>query len=311
MSAITTQSFHKDLFVVAQSKLDAMTDSELTALAKETNGKSLQAAKQTLLHVAQTGLVLIAIKEKRGHGNFMSEISIRVGITQRTANNYMAIARHYRNFSNLKNVSDALRYIKAAASTARGLDEYLYPPKIATPSPAPSRPTLSLGATYQDAEIVEPAEPATIEAHAEVIEPEPAPEPIAFSSGVKINKHFNAFSPFTDASNDDERAEVMRLKYPRACSNLEAGAEAFADMVKEVRQYQAWKFIGFDTFEDFCRAKLGKTIDEVEDIVEGVRILGGESSAMETIVQLLPSLTKDDLTELSKTITINLKNLNS
>lgn len=92
---------------------------------------------------------------------------------------------------------------------------------------------------------------------------------------VTINKHFNAFSPFTDASNDEERAKVMRLKYPRACSNLEAGAEAFADMVKEVRQYEAWKFIGFDTFEDFCSAKLGKTIDEVEEIVEGVRILGG------------------------------------
>ena len=92
---------------------------------------------------------------------------------------------------------------------------------------------------------------------------------------VTINKHFNAHSPFTDASNDEERAKVMRLKYPRACSNLEAGAEAFADMVAEVRKYKAWTFIGFASFEDFCRKELGKTISEVEDIVEGVRILGG------------------------------------
>jgi hypothetical protein len=98
---------------------------------------------------------------------------------------------------------------------------------------------------------------------------------------VTINKHFNAFSPFSDASNDEERAKVMRLKYPRACSNLEAGAEAFADMVQEVRQYEAWKFIGFDTFEEFCSAKLGKTIVEVEEIVEGVRILGGNPTVEE------------------------------
>lgn len=158
MSAITT--YHRDLFVVAQSKLDAMTESDLTELVKETNGKSVQAAKQTLLHVAQTGLVLIVLKEKKGHGRFMKEVERLTGIHHRTANNYMAIARQYRNVSKMKNVSDALRYLREVSTRAQRLDE--------GSSLAPSKPDLPLGATYQEAEIVESPSPVTIEA--EIVE---------------------------------------------------------------------------------------------------------------------------------------------
>lgn len=98
---------------------------------------------------------------------------------------------------------------------------------------------------------------------------------------LKIHKHYDYQTPFSAASNDDELAKIMRLKYPKACSNLETGAEFFARMVEDVRRYEAWRVIGFDSFESFCRDKLGKTLDEVEEIVEGVKILGGNPTEAE------------------------------
>lgn len=98
---------------------------------------------------------------------------------------------------------------------------------------------------------------------------------------MKIYKHFDCATPFSMAENDHELAEIMRLKYPKACSNLETGAEFFARMVKEVQQFAAWKVIGFSTFEEFCREELGKTLGEVEEIVEGVKLLGGNPTEAE------------------------------
>lgn len=92
---------------------------------------------------------------------------------------------------------------------------------------------------------------------------------------VSITKHFDYLTPFSEAANDRELSEIMRLKYPKACSNLETGAEFFARMVEDVQKYEAWRVIGFDSFEAFCREKLGKTLEEVEEIVEGVKLLGG------------------------------------
>lgn len=93
---------------------------------------------------------------------------------------------------------------------------------------------------------------------------------------MKIYKHFSHTTPFSMAENEQELAEIMRLKYPKACSNLETGAGFFYRMVKEVREYEAWKVIGFASFEDFCRDELGKTLREVEEIVHGVELLGGD-----------------------------------
>jgi hypothetical protein len=90
---------------------------------------------------------------------------------------------------------------------------------------------------------------------------------------VTIHKHFDFTTPFSEAANDDELAEIMCLKYPAACGNLERDAGFFARMVDEVQKYKAYKVIGFANFEDFCKAKLGKTLCEVEQIVSGVRVL--------------------------------------
>jgi hypothetical protein len=100
-------------------------------------------------------------------------------------------------------------------------------------------------------------------------------EPMSY----KVFKHFDYSTSFSSATNDEELAEIMRLKYPKACSNLETGAEFFARMVEEVKRFEAWRVIGFDSFESFCRDKLGKTLSEVEEIVEGVKLLGGNPTA--------------------------------
>jgi hypothetical protein len=90
---------------------------------------------------------------------------------------------------------------------------------------------------------------------------------------VSIRKHFDYLTPFEEASNADELATIMRLKYPKACSNLEIDAGFFARMVEDVQKYEAWRVIGFDSFEEFCREKLGRTIDDVDQIVSGVKLL--------------------------------------
>lgn len=90
---------------------------------------------------------------------------------------------------------------------------------------------------------------------------------------LSITKHFDFTTPFSEAANDEELAKIMRLKYPAACGNLERDAGFFSRMVEGVREYDAWKVIGFASFEDFCKAELGKTLCEVEQIVSGVRVL--------------------------------------
>lgn len=98
---------------------------------------------------------------------------------------------------------------------------------------------------------------------------------------VKIYKHFSHTTPFSMAENEHELAQIMSLKYPKACSNLETGAEFFARMVEDVRKFEAWKVIGFASFEEFCSEELGKTLGEVEEIVEGVKLLGGNPTEAE------------------------------
>ena len=98
---------------------------------------------------------------------------------------------------------------------------------------------------------------------------------------MKVYKSFSHTTPFSMAENEKELAEIMRLKYPKACSNLETGAEFFARMVEDVRKFEAWKVIGFASFEEFCAKELGKTLVEVEEIVDGVRLLGGDPTEAE------------------------------
>ena len=151
----TIGAFHRDVMIVDAAKLAGMSQSELVALAKETNTIAVKAAKQTLLHAGQTGFVLLAIKDKITHGMFMSSVESLTGIHHRTASNYMNIARHYGNVSNLRGVRDALHFIKDASAQSGRTEDGL-----SAPDARPTQPTNGLV----------PARAATIEA--ETVEPE-------------------------------------------------------------------------------------------------------------------------------------------
>jgi len=90
---------------------------------------------------------------------------------------------------------------------------------------------------------------------------------------VKVHKHFDPLTPFSEAADAGEMATILRLKYPEACTNLKTDAGYFARMIEEIRQYRAYESIGYNSFKDFCADKLGKTIKEVEQIVGGVKVL--------------------------------------
>jgi hypothetical protein len=184
-SALTV---HNDINVVGVEKLASMTQTELVGLVKDANSKATKAAKQTLLHVGQTGLALIYLKEKMGHGEFMRSVECITGISQRTANNYMAIARQYGNVSNLRGVSDALRYIREASGRAKELDERdqareLPSKSITPPAPAPAPVEVDIvppspahrspAPLVIDAELVEPAAASPDEAEPDQDEAEP------------------------------------------------------------------------------------------------------------------------------------------
>jgi hypothetical protein len=69
---------------------------------------------------------------------------------------------------------------------------------------------------------------------------------------MKIHKHFDYLTPFSEAANDTELATIMRLKYPKACSNLEVEAGFFARMVQEVREYEAWRVSATPSLSGTC-----------------------------------------------------------
>jgi hypothetical protein len=140
---LMVRMYHKDLESgISASKLHSMTLTELSAHIKESNGKAVKLAKQSLALVGQTGLALIALKEKLGHGRFMREVECQTGIHHRTATNYMKIADQYGNVSNLRGVRDALKYIGNAAKAATAADESEFSstaplPECLTTTPAP------------------------------------------------------------------------------------------------------------------------------------------------------------------------------
>lgn len=90
---------------------------------------------------------------------------------------------------------------------------------------------------------------------------------------VKITKHFDYLTPFSEAKTRDELIEIATLKYPKACSILETDAGFFARVVDELREYRVWEALGFNSFEDFCVTEFKKTLDEVDGIVGTVKVL--------------------------------------
>lgn len=108
---------------------------------------------------------------------------------------------------------------------------------------------------------------------------------------VEITKHFDYLTPFSEAENERELEQILRLKYPKVCSNLETDASSFARMVGDIQKYEAWRVMA-PSFEAFCRDKLEMTIDRVETIVAGVKALQEQGNAKPTAAEAVAAARK-------------------
>lgn len=121
---------------------------------------------------------------------------------------------------------------------------------------------------------------------------------------VTKHRHFDWLTPLDEAQNEDELRTIFSLRYPKACHRLEGDAQEFARMVTEARKFQAWRLIHdertgepFASFDTFCERELGRTLEEVEAVVEGVRLLGrscteAEAKTAAEVMQRAPELAK-------------------
>lgn len=98
---------------------------------------------------------------------------------------------------------------------------------------------------------------------------------------VKIHTYFNQQTPLSEASNDDELAQIFALRYPHSRGNLKISATAFKRMIDEARQYEAWRVIGYKSFAAFCEGELNTSIEVVEDVLAGFRQLQENGQSVE------------------------------
>jgi hypothetical protein len=287
---------HRDLDVCGVEKLQGMTHDELVALVKDANSKATKAAKQTLLHVGQTGIALIYLKERMGHGKFMRYVECQTGISQRTANNYMAIARHYGNVSNLRGVSDALGYIRKASGNERASLPWALPCKASTPTPP----------TSIEAEIAEPDRPTADEAKDITAQALPAnddPEPDA----LVVDGSKDRPAPAPPASHIPEQEPVV--------------ADGTKEDGKTEKQPRLSKFIPDDAGRlwTLARTDLDKILKSdrsrervLREIIEycQTRLAPKRPVAeVEAITAMLPHLTKDELAKLKRAIAVQWETL--
>ena len=143
MSAITTSGL---------PDYQGMTLNDLKDGIRSENTKARSMARKSLEHVRTCGEMLIAMKGRVEHGSWICELKL-IGIERKTASNYMSIAERWETVSHLN------RGVKDALTLLCREDAPPAPAPSPRPSPASSKPPLPLGATYQDAEIVEPSAP--------------------------------------------------------------------------------------------------------------------------------------------------------
>jgi len=103
---------------------------------------------------------------------------------------------------------------------------------------------------------------------------------------VTKRRHLDYLTPLSEAQNDGELEEIFRLKWPKSVTGLSTEANFFAEMVREAQEFEAWRVVGFASFEEFCHAKLDMTLDEVDVIVRGVMVAGGRVVTKQEAVEL-------------------------
>ena len=116
-------------------------------------------ANEGIGHMIEAGKLLTLLKGRLPHGQFIKLALSETQLSRSTISRYMQMAANAPRVGHLKSGRDAIETIAALSR------EIAAPAPAPRPAPASSKPPLPLGATYQDAEIVEQEAP--------VIEPEP------------------------------------------------------------------------------------------------------------------------------------------
>jgi len=131
---------------------------ELRSRIKAEDSKARNIAKKSLAHVIECGLLLIELKARVNHGHWKYEAR-QLNMSPRTISNYMKIARNGNVAVLGKGVRDALRLLSIAENPPPAKPTTTVLPE--PPAPSPRLPQITV-----DAEIVEPAAPATAPAQA-------------------------------------------------------------------------------------------------------------------------------------------------
>lgn len=152
--------------VIRSAAYDSMSTCELKEDIIKENAKAISTAKKSLEHVRNCGEMLIALKEKAGHGQWKFA-PMELKMSQKTISNYMRIASNWQRVAVLdRGLKDALKVLareesppskpSPTSSSVRTssppavIEAEAKPPASSTPKDA-----LPLGATYEEAEIVE------------------------------------------------------------------------------------------------------------------------------------------------------------
>ena len=93
---------------------------DLKTRIKSENAKARASAKKSLDHIRVCGEMLIAMKSRVEHGNWMLEV-YDFGMSQKCISNYMRIARNWQQVANLNyGVKDTLKILKRQDTPPRG-----------------------------------------------------------------------------------------------------------------------------------------------------------------------------------------------
>jgi hypothetical protein len=81
---------------------------------------------------------------------------------------------------------------------------------------------------------------------------------------------------------DESHIETLRDWIPRRWKNGDRDSiESIGEILGEAKQYELWRKIGCESWEDYCSAFLNARSDAMDELIEGVRILQGQGPISE------------------------------
>jgi len=157
--------------VLDKSEFASLEKDELHIQFKKHNSKAREQAQKSLENIRMAGEVLICLKAKTVHGNWIYMLKKELRIDRRTASNYMRIALKWETVSHLPSVKGVLQFLREAEETSA-------PEQTTNEVHTTQRPTRpSASAVTVDAEIIE-SNPAPVSSSARIVQDEnPDDEP--------------------------------------------------------------------------------------------------------------------------------------